>query len=165
MTIQQFGFVDVEEKAKALGCNIPTGIALLPRNFESAESKDALLHESNAATIRVLFRNNGIAETPLEREGERFPRISEKAFEEWVVPTIFASFALLSQNPHIISVALGVISNYLTDLFKGIPGGRNVKLDIVVETRKKTYKRIHYEGPISGLEKAAQVAREVSSHD
>ncbi|MCK4598697.1 hypothetical protein KAU37_02540 [Candidatus Bipolaricaulota bacterium] len=165
MTVQEFDFVDVEEKAKALGCNIPTGIALLPRNFESAESKDDLLHESTVPTVRILFRNNGITETPLEHEDERFPQVSEKAFEGWVGPTLFVSFALLSQNPHIISVALGMISNYLTDWFKGIPGGGNAKLDIVVETRKKTYKRIYYEGPVSGLEKAAQVIREVSLNE
>ncbi len=165
MTIQQFDFVDVGEKAKALDCNIPTGIALLPRNFESAESKDDLLHESSAPTVRVLFRNNGIIETPLEREGETFPQISEKAFEEWIGPTIFVTSALLSQNPHIISVALGVISNYLTDWFKGVPGGRDAKLDIVVEEGKKSYRRIHYEGHVSGLKELVQIVREVGLSD
>ena len=165
MTIQQFDFVNVEDTAKALGCNIPTGIAVLPRNFETAESKSELLHESNTPTIRVLFRNNGISETPLECEGEKFLQISEKAFEAWIAPTIFVSCALFSQNPHIVSVALGVISNYLTDWFRGIPGKRNANLDIVVETKKKSYKRIHYEGPVSGLEELTQVVHEVFSNE
>lgn len=163
MDIQDF--VNVEERARILGCNVPTSLALLPRNFEEAESKDNLLHESSATTVRVLFRSNGIMETPLESDDERFPEVSEKSFEEWIGPTIFVSFALLSQNPHILSLALGVLSNYLTDFFKGLPNPGKAKLSIVVETRKKTYKRIDYEGPVSGLEKIAEVAKEVSNCD
>jgi hypothetical protein len=163
MEIQEF--VNVEEKAQSLGCNIPSGLALLPRNFEEAQFKEDLLHESSAPTVRVLLRNNGITETPLELEGERFPQISEKAFVEWIGPTIFVGFMLLSQNPHIVSIALGVISNYLTDFFKGMPSVGKAKLDIVVETRKKTYKKIHYEGPVSGLEKITEVVKEVSISD
>ena len=163
MTIELFDFADVEERARTLGCQIPAGIALLPRNFEQAESKDDFLHESSAPTIRILFRSNGIEETPLEGEGERFPQISEKAFREWLGPTLFCGAALLSQNPEIISVALGVISNYLTDWFKGIPGEKNAKLNIVVETRKRTCKRIHYEGPVSGLQELPKIVREISS--
>jgi hypothetical protein len=164
MTVKQFDFVDVKKRAKDLGCNTPTGIALLPRNFESAASKDELLHESSAPTVRVLFRTNGIYETPLEREGEKFPQISEKALDAWVGPIIFVSLSLYSQNPHIISLALGVISNYLTDWFKGIPGPKNAKLDIVIET-KKMYKRIQYEGPVSGLEKVSEVIHKASSDE
>lgn len=161
MNVQDF--VNVEEKARMLGCNTPTSLALLPRNFEEAESRDSLLHESSAATVRVLFRKNDIIETPLELDGERFPQVSEKAFEEWIGPTIFVSFALLSQNPHVLSLALGVLSNYLTDFFRGLPSPGKAKLTVVVETRKKTYKRIDYEGPVSGLEKIAEIAKEVSN--
>lgn len=165
MGIQIYDFASVIEKAKELGCNIPTGLALLPRNFESAESKEDLLHESSTPTVRIIFRKQGIKETPLEYEGEKFPQISEKKFDEWVGPIIFASYALLSQNPHIISIALGVISNYLTDFFKGIPGEKRAKLDVVVETKNRKFKRVHYEGPISGLGKILEIIREVSSSD
>lgn len=164
MSIQQFDFVNVEEKAKILGCSIPVGLALLPRNFEDAEFKEDLVHEDSVPTVRILFRLNGVTETSLERDGEKYPQISEKAFEGWIGPTIFVSFALLSQNPHILSIALGVISNYLTDIFRGIPHQNKVSLNIVVETtKKKTYKRIHYEGPVSGMGQLPNIIREVSS--
>ncbi len=167
MSIQKFDFVNVEEKAETLGCNIPIGLALLPRNFEDAEFKDGLIHEDSVPTVRILFRQNGITETPIEYDGEKYPQISEKGFEGWIGPTIFVSFALLNQNPHILSVALGVISNYLTDIFRGIPHHQNkASLNIVVETtKKKTYKRIHYEGPISGMEQLPNIIREVRSSE
>lgn len=159
MKPQEFEFVDVAEKAKSLGCNVPIGLALLPRNFEHAESKEELLHESTVSTVRVLFRQNNISETPLELEGDRFPQLSEKAFAGWIGPIIFVSYALLGQDPNILSLVLGVISNYLTDFFKGMPGVGKVRLDVVIETKAKSYRRIHYEGPLSGLEELPEIIK------
>jgi hypothetical protein len=166
VNIQEEDFVDVMQRAQELGCRVPTGLAILPRNFESAASKDQLLHESEAPTVRILWRRAGLEETPIEPEGERFPQISEKSFEEWVGPTIFASAALLSENPALVSVAFGVISNYLTDWFKGTPIGlRKVRLDVVIEAGKREYKRLHYEGPVEGLQELAAVVREVGANE
>jgi len=51
-----------------------------------------------------------------------------------------------------VTIALNVISSYLTEWFKGIPkNNRKVKLSIVLETKKKEYKKIEYEGPPDGL--------------
>jgi len=162
MNVQEEGFVDVVQRARDLGCRVPTGLALLPRNFESAGSKDELLHESEAPTVRILWRRAGLVETPIEPEGERFPQISEKSFDEWVAPTIFVSGALMSQNPAVLSVALGVISNYLTECLKGIPmRSREAKLDVVVQVGKGQYRRLHYKGPVEGLQELPAIAREV----
>jgi len=48
-------YIDAKKKAQKLGCNIPNSIALLPRNFEIATSKEELIHESTAPTVRVFF--------------------------------------------------------------------------------------------------------------
>jgi hypothetical protein len=166
MNIQREGFVDVVQRAQALGCRVPTGLALLPRNFESAASRDELLHESDVPTVRILWRRAGLQETPIEPEGERFPQISEKSFEEWVGPTIFVSGALMSQNPAIVSIALGLISNYLTSWFRGVTKGRRkAKLDIVLQVGKGRYEKLHYEGPVDGLQELAAIAREVGSNE
>lgn len=165
MSIEITNFVNVEKKAQSLGCNIPTDIAILPRNFEEAKAKTDLLHESSTATVRVLFRNNDISETPLEMDGEKFPQISEKSFVEWIGPTIFVGFALWSQHPLALSLALGVISNYITDLFKGMPSGGQVKLDFVIETKRKNCIRLKYKGSESGFDKLPEVIREVANSD
>ena len=50
--------------------------------------------------------------------------------------------ALLTSDPNVISVALGVLSNYLTDFFQGMSGDKTVKLDVVIEkTADATCKR------------------------
>lgn len=166
MTIQLSDYLEVKKRAAELECNVPTELALLPRNFDVAKSKDELVYEGSVPTIRTLWRQAGITETRIEKPGERLSYAQEKAFE-WIGPIIFVSGSLLSQNPHLISVALGTVSNYLTDWFKGIPDSKKkVKLDIVVEqTKGKKYKRIHYEGNAEGLNELARIVREVSSHE
>lgn len=66
-------YFDVKKKAQALGCNIPDSIAILPRNFEDAKSKEDLVHEDTTPTIRILWRQNNIIETPVEKEGKKIP--------------------------------------------------------------------------------------------
>ncbi|MBL0023482.1 MAG: hypothetical protein IPO98_00005 [Saprospiraceae bacterium] len=39
---------------------------------------------------------------------------------EIILPSIFVSSLILTENPHLVSVALGVVSNYATNLLKGI---------------------------------------------
>jgi hypothetical protein len=154
-------YVKVKKKAQDLGCNVPDSIALLPRNFEFAKSKDELIHESTTATVRTLWRQNDIVETPLEKSGEKFPFIAQEAFE-WIAPTIFVTATLISQNPALVTLALNVISNYLTDWFRGITQDkRKVKLRIIVENKHKSCKKIDYEGPQEGLKELHKVIKSV----
>src|SRR5437764_612388 len=113
MPIEIFDYINVNERAARLGCNLPTELALLPRNFETAESKEELIHESSVPDIRILWRQAGLTETRIEQEGDRFLHAQENAFE-WLGPTIFVGTMLASQNPHAVSVALNILSNYLT---------------------------------------------------
>ena len=154
-------YINVRKRAQELGCNIPTSIAILPRNFATAASKEELIHESTTPTVRVLWRQNSITETPLEQPEEKFPLAAEHSFE-WIGPTIFISAMLLSQNQHLVTIALNIISNYLSEWFRGIPrDNRKTKLSIVIETKNGLYKKIEYEGPPDGLKDLLEVIREV----
>lgn len=136
MEIQFTKYVDIQKKALELDCNVPTGLAILPRNFETAVSKEELLHEDSTITIRSLWRQNKITETRLEGEGHKFPSIQEKSFE-WIGPTIFISTSLITQNPALVNVALSVLANYVTDFFKGHVGERTISINLVFENVKK----------------------------
>lgn len=147
MTIVVSDYIDVKQRASDLGCNLPTEVSLLPKNFETAATRNELVHEDTAPTVRALLRKAGVSETKLEKEGEKYPYSLQESFD-WVAPILFISASWLSQNSDLISVSLGVISNYLTDFFKGISGPTNVKLSVVVETTpNRRYKKLVYEGP------------------
>jgi len=136
MRIEESDFIDVMEKAEKLKLNKPSGISLLPRNFDIAESKEELLHENEEPTVRILFRNAGIEETRLEPSEEKINTIGEKDFLRWIGPTIFTSYSVISENLYLISTALSVIANYITDFLKGVPSHlRNAKLDIIIEKK------------------------------
>lgn len=156
-------YVNVEEQAKKLECNIPTSFALLPRNFEKVASKNELVHEGTVPTIRKLLKQNNISETTLEKNGEKYPQVVEHAFD-WVGPTILLTSAVIFQNPYIIDITLNVISNYLTDFFKGIPNNQtNVKFSIVVKNKSGQYKKVKYNGHKDGLKDIPKIIRKV--HD
>lgn len=163
MTTNISDYLNVGKKMADLGCLYPNGLALLPANFESATSITDFRQVSEAATVKTLFRSAGLPLDEIVEKDQKPPYIQNNAFE-WVAPTLFISAALLSENQNYISVALGVISNYATDFFKGMSGKKCIKLDIVVErTKTKTCKRISYEGDAEGLKNLPDVIREVSS--
>ena len=163
--IEITAFISVADKALALGCNVPTGIALLPRNFDTVANKDELMHESSAPTVRQLWRQVGVIETRLEDEGERFPQISEHGFVEWIGPTILVTSAWLSQNPEVLAVALGVISNYLTDIFKGVPDNPKARLHIVVQKDNGEYRKVSYKGSVDGMKELPAIIEKAISDD
>ena len=153
-------YPNVAERAAALGCRVPTGVALLPGNFDTAKTRQELLFEGKISPLRELWRKANVVETPIEPPGEDIWCVGYKDFD-LVVPTIFIGFSLLSQNQAMVSIALNVISNYLTDWFKGLgPGTKQVaEVNVVVETPKKTCKHVHYKGPVEGLEELPDILR------
>lgn len=155
-------YVDVASRATDLGLKLPSGLAILPRNFDSAASPEEFLYESTTPTVRLLWREAGVTETRLESEAARARCIGEKA-ALWVAPTIFVGALLLTQNPQVVSIAINVISSYLTDMFRGLPVGRDVRLDVVVEkTSRRKCVRVRYEGKLEGLRDVPELVREAS---
>ncbi|MDY6916559.1 MAG: hypothetical protein SVP26_01240, partial [Chloroflexota bacterium] len=89
MAVEICDYVDVRQRVEELGCNAPTELAVLPRNFDSASSKDELFHQNPVPTMRTLWRRAGLTETRIEREGERFPYVKDTEFGGWLGPIIF----------------------------------------------------------------------------
>lgn len=166
MAVEICDYVDVRQRAAELGCNAPTELAILPRNFDSARSKDELAHQNPVPTIRTLWRRAGIAETRIEREGDRFPYVKDPEFGGWLGPVIFVGAPLLERSPDVVSRALEVISAYIGGWYAVIAREQKVRLDIVVEcTGGSGYKRIAYEGDVAGLTQLPPVVLEVAGVD
>lgn len=161
MAISVSDYANVGKKAAELGCHYPDRMALLPINFESVTSVTEFLQASEAATIRKLFLSAGLPIDDIVSRSQRPPYVKNKSFE-WVPPIVFVSAALYSQNPNLVSLALNILANYATEFFRGRGAPREVKVDVVIEKRKnEMYKRISYQGPITGLRDLSEVVREV----
>ena len=163
MSIKISNYIDVKQRALEMGCNIPTELAILPRNFDSARSRSELYHQNPVPTIRMLWRQAGLTETKIENKGERFPYVKDTGFGGWLGPIIYVSASLLKGNPDIISKALEVIAAYVGAWYRVIPREQKVKLDIVVELANgQGYRRLEYEGDVAGLTQLASSVHEVA---
>lgn len=154
-------YINVRKKLSELGCEEPSGFAVLPDNFDSAESKSDFQQVAEAATLKTLLRNEELPHDEILDPEERLGYRQDNALE-WVAPTLFISSALIVENQAYVSVALNVVSNYATDFFKGMAGEKSVSMDIVVETsEEKEYRKISYEGPPEGIKDLDSVVEEV----
>lgn len=156
METQVSEYIDVRKRAMEFGLIDPLGLTILPRNFDTAISVGDLVHESTAPTIRSLWRQVGVSESRLEREGMKFPQGSKKSWE-WVGPIIFISQAML--NNAVVPITLNMISSYLYDLLKGHFHEAEITLEFVVERIEQTkrgetreYKRITIKGSPKEIE-------------
>jgi hypothetical protein len=150
MAVTVTDYADVEARAAELGLCQPDPFAILPRGFE-AGAPEALVHESEAATIRKVLKENGLDVQLLAPPTERLPSVVQRS-ADWIAPTILVGSMLWTQNPMAVSVALGVLDSYISDFFKGKRASGTVKLSFVVErSRQRTYAHVTYEGPTSGL--------------
>jgi hypothetical protein len=71
---------------------------------------------------------------------------------EWIGLVVLFSAAAISQNPEIVSITLGVISNYLTDWFRGFPKQQiTARLKMVQETKEGNSKIFDYDGPAENM--------------
>lgn len=161
MPITVEDYVRVDERVKELGCSVPTGLAVVPIRFESAASRTDLRTASHTETVLKFFKSEGIPVGSFLSEPDALPYVVNKHFQ-WLGPTLFIPLAVLNENPQLVSLAIGILSNCITDFFKGIPQRqRNVQLDIVVETDgDSSYKKISYEGGVEGLDALPKIIRE-----
>lgn len=162
MSVETFEYVDVKQRAAELGCNAPIGLAILPRNFDSAGSKADLVHQNPVPTIRVLWRRAGLTETRIEQQGDRFPFVKDEGFGGWLGPVIFVGSSLLKEDADAVSRAIGVIADFLTGWYAVVSAEQKVKLDIVVERHGGGgYRHIEYLGDVEGLRKLPHLVLEI----
>jgi hypothetical protein len=163
MSIAVEDYVRVDERANELGCSLPTRLAVLPINFETAATCADLRNASHTETVIKLLKGERIPIGTFLPQHEHLPYVVNKHFQ-WLGPTLFIPLALLNENPQIVSLAIGVLSNCITDFFKGVPRQqRNVKLTIVIEAEpKRIYEKITYEGDVDGLNSLPKIIKDSS---
>lgn len=153
-------YLDVRQKIASLGLSEPEGVAFLPRHFEGANSVSELEYENETPTFRSLMRQGGIPVSRLERGKINFKDEQSIAL---IAPIIFITSQLIAQNPLLLDVMVGVVSNYVYDVIRGTHREDKVKMEYVVETKSGLYKKLTYEGNVDGMKEIPKIIRE--THD
>jgi hypothetical protein len=149
MAIQVNDYLNVAERALALGCLVPENIVIMPENFATAKARDDFRVRAEGATVRTLFRNHNFPLAELRPSEERSIAIHNKS-ADWET-TIFVAASLITNNPDFTSTMLTLLQYYLRDFFKAEPN-KNIKITVISSiTSKEKYKEITYEGDIDGL--------------
>lgn len=161
MAIEVSDYISVAEKLNDFGLKAPQGLSILPRNLATAESVDDLRQHVESDTVRTLLSQHKIEYVEIFDEHTQPPYL-EQYGSEWFGPSLLISASLLSENPHVLAVTLGVITNYLYDWFRGSKEGK-VTFDVVLQEPDGSCKRVHYSGPADGLAAVDKVIEELMS--
>jgi hypothetical protein len=159
MSTEVRDYVSVSEKLESFGVSAPSGLVILPDNLATAKSIGDLRQQVESDTVRTLLKANMIAYVDIFGEDDQPPYLQQYNFK-WFGPTLFISASLLSQYPDVLSVTLGIITNYLYDLFKGSADSK-ASLKIILQQADGSCKEIHYSGPPDGLSKVAELVKDL----
>lgn len=150
-------FINLDEKLIELKFVTENDFYILPENIETANSSEDLVFTETTTEIKKYLNQNGV-EIQILQEGSL--KLRQRKSVDFYAPLIFVGFSMLSENSTLLSIAINVLSNYVTDYFKGTFGSKNVKLEIIVETKpKKEYKSINYEGNVDGLKDLPKIIK------
>lgn len=156
-------YLSVADRMAALDCQMPSGLAILPDNFGTANTPADFVYAATATTVRTLFRNHSIPCDDLTSSGER-PKYASYKNAEWVGPVFYISWSLMTDGGAPWLAILEVMKDYLTGYFRGRPAPTTVKLRYIVETKPgHTYKKLDYEGSIDGMDKLPAALRAVAN--
>ncbi|QIZ76462.1 hypothetical protein [Ferrimonas lipolytica] len=130
------------------------GITLLPINYREEED-----YKYQSTSLSFFKYAKDKTEITFYTDPEI---LYEQRSVEWFGPVILITSSLISQNPEIVSITCGVISNYLTDFFKG-QKNPEVSLKVVYrETEKEKITEIEYQGSGEDLSKLQEAILEVA---
>lgn len=161
MNTEVHDYISISAKLTQWGITAPQGFAILPSSVAEANNIAELRQHAESETVKKLLRTNNISYTELFDPDSQPTYLQQYGFE-WFGPTLFVTAAALSQNPNLLSVSLGIITNYIYDLFKGTKGG-TASLNVIIEQPNGSCKQVNYSGPPEGLASVADIVRNLGA--
>lgn len=158
-TLSSSEYCDVRARLAELGCKELNGFTFLPGCFEEAQHISELRKSLEALTIKKLLVS---ADLPYDEilPSELNLLIVQNNSVDMELPTLFITAGLLAENSAVVNVALGIIANYVTDVFKGSISAAKVKMKFVWESSDGRYRSMDYEGPAGELSKVMDAIEE-----
>lgn len=145
------------EEFRRLDLDVSSSLIFLPENLEEAKCKEEFVFSDSLSDIEKIFRENDIPFIQLGGYSGQY-RVRKNA--DWWGPALYFGASMLSENSTFVSIALNVLSNYLTDFFKGSFSDKKVKIEIYVEERRGVkFKKITYEGGLEGIKELENIIK------
>lgn len=161
MTTEITDYIDVTKKIEELGLVQPVGISFLPANFEDADTAENLVVRGEATTLKKVLLAGDLEISILQDSDSGIKYVHNKS-HDWAMPLMLFTAEAMTTNPDLVSLAIDLVKNYVTDLFKGLARDKTIKAEIVVEkTKKGTFQKITYEGDPEGLSLLVEMARDI----
>jgi len=138
--------------------------ALLPQNYYSANNPEELFYNEEIHTIKKMFHAEGIGDIVLKINENLINEYKGQKSGTLILPTVFITSMLLTENPKLVSIALSVIANYTSRMFRGIPlSEREVELKIIHKNKKtKKFSEIFYRGDVKGLHSLETILKDLN---
>ncbi len=134
-------------------------LTFLPENLTDVQDSAKFIYSETTTDLRKVFKLNNIVIDYLTNDK---PILRGRKSADWVGPTLFIGFSILTDNSTLINVSLNLLSNYLHDFFKGTISNKKVKFDIIIEIeRNKEFQKVTYEGTVEGIKELAEVIKEL----
>jgi hypothetical protein len=136
--------IEIRELGEIKTLGTTTSIVVLPTNFQDEPTS----HQYHSNTLSFYkYARSELGLTYLSEPKKLF----EQRSSEWFAPILLISHQLISENPTIVSIICGVISNYITSVFRG-ESEPAVYLRVICEkTKSSKYVEITYKGNADGL--------------
>jgi len=147
----------IEDNLKRLDLELPNQLSFLPENIDSAKIKDDLIFTESMIEVNKYFKANNLEVDIVGGDSELY-RSRKNA--DIYLPAIFFSLSVITENPHLISVSLSVLSNYVYDSLKGAIGKKTAHVEFHIESKEKgKVKKIDYNGDAAGLKDLEKIIK------
>ncbi len=139
--VETADYIDVSTRLEELRCPKldDYAIGILPEGFDTLTGTERIAISEPTRTLVRLFKENDVPFSIAKREGQSLGKRKTASLgtETWIGPTLFASAALVYENPQVISLVLRVIADHLASF----PPKSSASFGIVLEHRKRKKKR------------------------
>lgn len=156
-------YVDVTARARELGCDAPSGVALLPGNFASAASRAKFRYHAVVPQVRQAWRGIGLIDSGPGRRLSSTTEASADKSDQQVPIAVFFGMNLPSASRQPVLYALSMVASVLT-ANPFLSRAREVRVDAIVE-RPTSCVCIEYHGDAGELVALAKSVHEIRDSD
>lgn len=150
-------YIETPNKLNLFNFDSNNSFYFIPENINEELESTKYIYPESTTDIRKMLKSENIT---IEYLTSDKPLLRSRKSSDWFGPTLLITYSLLSQNSTLIGISLNLISSYLYDYFKGSTESKQVKFEIILESKKKKeFKKIKYEGSIEGIKELESVIK------